>query len=316
MPFLQDVFCFATGTSTLNNSNTVVLDNVEVLDTTGDGLIGTGDTINGEEIAAIGYGSSSGVDCDGNPTHTNGGMFITTVTGKTYFIHKGGAGDEVLDTIDVIPPTTNTTISPTSGYFGLGDDNISFCCFTNGTSIKTTSGEVFVEDLRVGDLVMTLDHGCQPIRWIGTRKVNAQGNFAPIRIKAGTLGAERDLIVSPQHRMLLQGWQASVLFGETEVLATAKSMINDNTIRYEDGGEVEYYHILFDGHEIVWANGALAESFHPGEQGMSTLEQEVREEIYELFPELQSSVDAYGPSARLSLTQAEVSLLNSKQVDA
>ena len=114
----------------------------------------------------------------------------------------------------------------------------------------------------------------------------ATGVLAPILIRKGALGNDRDLRVSPQHRMLLQGWQAEMLFGEEEVLATAKSLVNDHSILRDEGGEVEYFHMLFDTHEIIYAEGAPSESFHPGEQGWKTLDQGTRDEILTLFPEL------------------------------
>ncbi len=128
-------------------------------------------------------------------------------------------------------------------------------CFTRGTLIKTDQGERPIEELAAGDMVLTMDHGYQPIRWIGSSKRAATGDLAPILIRKGALGNDRDLRVSPQHRMLLQGWQAELLFGELEVLATAKSLLNDHSILRDEGGEVEYFHMLFDTHEIIYAEG-------------------------------------------------------------
>jgi len=183
-------------------------------------------------------------------------------------------------------------------------------CFTRGTLIKTQTGERLVEDLSAGDMVLTMDHGYQPIRWIGSSKRPATGNMAPILIRKGALGNDRDLRVSPQHRMLLQGWQAELLYGEREVLATAQSLVNDHSIIRVEGGEVEYFHILFDTHEIIYAEGAPSESFHPGEQGWKALDEPTRNEILELFPELSDGDFAsYGPSARFNLKHKEGQLL-------
>ena len=127
-------------------------------------------------------------------------------------------------------------------------------CFGRGAMIRTPSGEVPVERLAAGDLVETLDHGAQAIRWIGSTTVLARADLTPIRIRAGALGAgqpTRDLLVSPHHRMVVTGWRAEVLFGEPEVLAAARDLINDETIRpANDLEEIEYFHILFDRHEI------------------------------------------------------------------
>lgn len=178
-------------------------------------------------------------------------------------------------------------------------------CFVRGTRIKTLAGEVAVEELARGDRVLTLDNGYQPIRWIGSTKRAAQGHLAPVRIKAGVLGNGCDLLVSPQHRLLLRGLQAEMMFGEEEVLVPAKSLLNDQTVLRQEGGEVEYFHILFDRHEIIFAEGALAESFHPGLEGWKALEAETRAEILELFPHLAEDVAGFGPSARLSLREFE-----------
>ena len=183
-------------------------------------------------------------------------------------------------------------------------------CFTRGTRIATASGDRLIEDLVAGDLVLTMDRSYQPIRWIGSSKRPAKGDLAPILIRKGALGNHRDLRVSPQHRMLLQGWQAEMLFGEQEVLATAKSLVNDHSILRDEGGEVKYFHMLFDTHEIIYAEGAPSESFHPGEQGWKALDQATRDEILTLFPELADGrFEDYGASARTSLKHSEGQLL-------
>lgn len=205
--------------------------------------------------------------------------------------------------------TGGTSLSGTVGQVGFEDfENLSFdiICFARGTRLRTAQGQRRIEDLRAGDMVATLDHGLQPIRWIGSTRVPARGDLAPIMIRKGALGNRRDLRVSPQHRMLLRGWQASLLFGEDEVLVPAKSLLNDHNILREEGGEVEYFHILFDRHEILWAEGALSESFHPGQQGWKALDQPTRTEILHLFPQLaDQGLPHYGPAARLSLRDYE-----------
>ena len=182
-------------------------------------------------------------------------------------------------------------------------------CFTRGTMIVTEDGEKTIEDLVAGDMVMTRDHGLQELRWIGSRVVPAKGNFAPIMIKAGAMANDRDLLVSPQHRMVVEGWKSELLFGEREVLAAAKHLVNNDTIYVKEGDEVEYFHMLFDTHEIVFANGAASESFHPGEVGIAALTNEARDEIYDLFPELRDNVGTYGPAARTSLKGHEAKVL-------
>ena len=182
-------------------------------------------------------------------------------------------------------------------------------CFARGSRIKTMQGEVAVEDLEAGDRVLTLDNGYQPIRWIGSTRRAAVGRLAPVCFAPGAIGNEHPLRLSPQHRVLLRGWQASVLFGESEVLVPAKALVNDRSIRIEEGGEVEYFHMLFDRHEIVFAEGVPCESFHPGEQSWKALDAATRAEILELFPQLAEDRVDYGATARMVLKDYEGRIL-------
>lgn len=190
-------------------------------------------------------------------------------------------------------------------------DNIeNIICFTPGTMILTPFGARAIETLEQGDLVITRDNGIQPIRWIQHRTVPAFDNFAPIRISKHALPTlDRDLLVSPQHRMLLDGYQTEIHFGEDEVLVAAKHMIDDAHVTVQQGGFVTYFHMMFDKHEIVYANGAASESFHPGEIGLSAVTDAAREELFGLFPELRASPDAYGDTARRCLKRHEAQLL-------
>ena len=183
-------------------------------------------------------------------------------------------------------------------------------CFTPGTLIATPQGERDIATLKVGDSVVTRDHGLQPIRWIQSRTVPAEDKFAPIRIRPGVMtGQETDLLVSPQHRMLFQGYRAELLFGETEVLVSAKHLLDGQLVTTEAGGMVTYIHMMFDQHEVVYANGAASESFHPGSVGLTAVTQEAREELFTLFPELRSDPNHYGRTARRCLKKHETTLL-------
>lgn len=236
------------------------------------------------------------------------------------------AGD-VLDltnlfTDGLITPSTGgvtyTSADKEDGFVTLRDGTVInfeeienvIVCFTHGTMIATDKGEKPVETLAAGDTVLTKDNGLQELRWIGSRTVPAKGNLAPIMIKAGAMANDRDLMVSPQHRMVVEGWKSELLFGEREVLAAAKHLVNNDTIYVKEGGEVEYFHMLFDAHEIVFANGAASESFHPGEVGIDALADAAREEIFTLFPELRDNAASYGPAVRTSLKGHEAKVLS------
>ena len=190
-------------------------------------------------------------------------------------------------------------------------------CFTPGTMILTDRGQVPVEALRVGDLVMTRDNGLQPLRWVGQRRLSmaqlmADPDLQPVCIGRGALsgqGPDRDMLVSPQHRFLVEGARAEMLFGEAEVLVPAKHFLGKPGVqRVLPEAGVTYVHILFDRHEIVQSDGLWTESFQPADRMLSAMEAEVRAEVLALFPELEQSDRAF-EGARLSLKAHEAKVL-------
>lgn len=242
---------------------------------------------------------------------------------------EGGAGDETggdtlqLGDLSVLTQAVRDTFvddgtGSFSGSITLDDGTIlnfseieNIICFTPGTRIATPRGLVAVDDLKVGDLVVTRDHGLQPIRWVEGRTVPAKDRFAPIRIRKNVLsGQDRDLIVSPQHRVLFQGYRSELLFGESEVLVSAIHLIDGLDVTQVEAEKVTYIHILFDQHEIIYAEGAATESFHPGDIGFSAVSDKAREELFAIFPELRADQSQYGSSARRCLKRHEAQLIH------
>ena len=190
-------------------------------------------------------------------------------------------------------------------------------CFVAGTLIRTPRGEVPVEALKPGDLVETLDDGPQPMRWIGRRLVVAKGAFAPVRIAPGTFGAHGALMLSPQHRVMVQDRIAELLFGSAEVLVAAKDLVNGSSVQVVEGGWVEYVHILFDRHQVVWSQGLATESFLPGPQIAGNPEAEIAAEIRAIFPGIDLATgDGYSPAARRALKAHEARVLVAQGVAA
>jgi Ca2+-binding RTX toxin-like protein len=196
-------------------------------------------------------------------------------------------------------------------------ENLIIVCFTSGTRIMTERGAVAVEDLAPGDLVLTRDNGMQPLRWVGRRVLSAADLMArpelqPVRIAAGALGVagpERSMMLSPQHRVLVEGARSEMYFGEPEVLVPAKHLLGMADVsRALPADGVTYVHILFDRHEIVQSDGLWTESFQPAERTLNALDEAAREEVLALFPELTSDADAY-PAARPSLKAHEARVL-------
>lgn len=275
---------------------TITVVTMEINDADDDGLIrpNSGDQINGSNVNAVWVGDTITID----------GVTITGVTfytddGARYFTPSDGS---------VLPDggeATATTFVQQSTQFPVG--SFGPPCFVAGSLIAVPGGFVPVEGLRIGDRVETLDHGAQPIRWIGQRTVPGRGAFAPIRFAPGALGDHGELLVSPQHRILLDDWRAAFYLGEDEALCPAHMLVNGDTIHRAPCAQVTYVHIMFDAHEIVLAEGLASESFLFGDY-LCTETSALRAEIIALFPEFEGQ----GPrmsAARRTLRAHEARLL-------
>jgi hypothetical protein len=203
--------------------------------------------------------------------------------------------------------------NPTQQQIGISDLSFDLApamvCFVAGTMIETPDGPVAIEDLSEGDLVCTVDSGDQPVRWIGRRTVAGRGSLAPIRFAPGSIGNTATLFLSPQHRVLLGGWKAQLLTGSDEVLVAALHLINGATIAAAPCPEVTYFHLMFDRHEAIFANGAACESLFLSEQSLRGLGTAGRGEIAELFPELFCQPVLFGPTVRPCLQGFEAPLV-------
>ena len=194
-------------------------------------------------------------------------------------------------------------------------------CFTPGSRVATDRGTYKVEDLAVGDLIQTRDNGLQSIRWIG-KKVLTQidlgkaPHLRPIRIRKGALGhgvPNRDMEVSPQHRMLIEGVQAELLFGHDQVLVRAKHLTHLPGVEVAHTCErVTYIHVMCDAHEVIRVDDAWTESFQPGDMLQNHEAREIFGDLLHAFPELGTEVGRAGyTSVRLSLKAHEAGLITS-----
>ncbi len=162
------------------------------------------------------------------------------------------------------------TLMPKTDYRLVGVDRksaitrfaeVACVSFTRGTHITMASGQQTpIEDLSVGDKVLTRDDGPQQIRWIGHTTYRAVGEFAPVVIKADALHNMNDLVVSPDHRLFVYQRQDRLGAGRSEVLVKVRHLINGDTVYQQDGGFVDYFQLLFDNHQIIYAEGIAAES--------------------------------------------------------
>ena len=191
-------------------------------------------------------------------------------------------------------------------------------CFTPGTLIATPRGEVAVENLCPGDKIITRDNGMQEIRWMGRRDLSWSDlakapHLKPVLVQAGALGnglPERDMLVSPNHRLLVANDRTALYFDEHEVLVAAKHLTAGKGVHSVDSAGASYIHFMCDRHEVVLSNGAWTESFQPGDFTLKGMGNAQRSEIFDLFPELRSEAGLENyTAARRTLKRHEALLI-------
>lgn len=223
--------------------------------------------------------------------------FQMTIGGTTRSFVMNDNGSSIAGAGVGVPFTLNTY----NNYTNLEYSDLP--CFTSGTMIETNRGPIAVEDLAVGDRVKTADRGFQDIRWIGAAKLSrrdlvARRHLFPVAFEPGSLGPNepnRRMQVSPQHRMLLTGWNVELAFGLSEVFVPAIALVgNPGVTRDETLDGLTYFHMMFDQHEVIFADGIATESFLVGDQIRSEMDRDQLAEIVDIFPEFADASD--GPA--------------------
>lgn len=249
---------------------------LRIIDSNNNGLIDPDEFRNATGGGGLGQngGSNSALfDQDSNPN-----------TGTLYSSVPYQSGDDLDALIDGLPSGQWTPVAP----------DVLDVCFAKGTLIKTALGEVAVENLAVGDRVCMSDGRFEPIRWtagrrIGAVRLAANPKLRPVRITEGALGdglPRRDLVVSRQHRMLVSSKIAIRMFGVGVLISAIKLTELPGIYVDEDIQEVEYFHLLFDKHEVIFAEDAPTESLYTGPEALKAVSAQARKEILTLFPEL------------------------------
>lgn len=273
----------------------------ELIDNNDNGLIqpNTGDTLNGVQITSVWRNDTVTINVPGFGNITYRGVTFYLASGPAVFTPNDG---QVLRDGTFVRSTfvQNSTQTPV-GAFGP-------TCFTPGTLIETPEGPRLIEELQVGDLVTTMDDGSQPIRMIIRDQFCATGDFAPIQFAVGAVGNNVPLLVSPQHRILITGWQAELYFGQDEVLVAAKYLVNGHSVSQVLGETVDYIHMMFDTHQIVFGGGVPSESYFP-EHALVGHNADVMNEILMLFPDFKVNAEAGWKLARPSVRRYEAQFL-------
>ncbi|WP_108835521.1 Hint domain-containing protein [Tateyamaria sp. Alg231-49] len=259
-------------------------------------------TVNGKDVYLIengdatnfnGVALSNAVALSENGTVYSFVSFNDTVGGVT--ATEGPASGTTSDEIGIAGAGSSLeTDDGGTSYFTQTNPNPgSVPCLTTGAKIQTSHGLVKVEDLKSGAHVYTFDGVHKPLRKIFKRAIskdelNQNPRLYPVRICAGALGPglpSEDLLVSRQHRMVVSSPIAKRMFGSADVLVAANKLTSQKGIFVDTSvSSIEYFHLLFDAHEIIFADGAPTESLFLGAEAMNTLPTKILNEIRRIFP--------------------------------
>jgi len=256
-----------------------------------------------DTITDFNVGNTGTLD-DGNSAN-NDFIDLSAFYGNIRELHADQADDGILnqsnDGVDGVDYSDRSSFGTGSlNFSGASADNSSFTsentgvvCFTTGTAICTPRGDVLIEDLVIGDLVITADNGPQPIRWIGKRRLGqetlrAAPNLRPVLFHADVLGNARPLLVSPQHCMLV---------GKDQLMRAKHLAGQLPGVRIANGKRaVTYIHLMFDAHQIIFAENAPSESFYPGNMSLRMMGSDLSMELLALFPELRDNQNLIAPT--------------------
>lgn len=253
-------------------------------------------------VVSLGAGAVLEVEFTLTATPVGGGAPIDLL-----FVAAGpgeNQGDLTL-VVSTAPLDPGTTYSIAFKNDGGGTPYGELVCFARGTLIRTPGGDIPVEDLCVGDRVVTFDHGAQPIVWRSSRAVLfPSDDDAPIQIAAHAFGPDQpytDTRVSPRHCLLRRDPTYRLLFDTPEVLMAARDCVDGNLVTRNTAPKaIEYHHVMCPGHEIIWANGMPSESFYPGKVARRSLDPIARAQLVALHPSL-SDPEAPPPFDRCRL---------------
>lgn len=190
-------------------------------------------------------------------------------------------------------------------------------CFAKGTEIATPRGQRPVEDLRAGDSVLTEDGRSVTIAWIGAscyerQQASREDRLRPVRLRAHAFGPglpDRELVLSPQHRIVVDGPACELLFGTERAFVVARNLPEPFASMPDPESDVTYFHILLEQHEILVANGLPAESLQPARRMIESLSSDARAGLMAVIDVLGAEAMLTRPDALPTLNHREARVL-------
>ncbi|MEX0280639.1 MAG: Hint domain-containing protein [Arenibacterium sp.] len=179
-----------------------------------------------------------------------------------------------------------------------------------GANLRTPCGLRRIEIVRPGDLIVTRTNGLQPVEMVWKRRLTREQlehspDLAPIRLRPRAMGPmmpQRDLLIAPDHRLLVPGFRLGGVEDDTSVLTEARKIAEscdaifvDNTVQ-----SVTYYQLVFAEHQVLAANGLPVESFLPDAAAIQALGGEMRDALEERFPDVLNAPESY-PASRYEI---------------
>ncbi len=232
----------------------------------------------------------SEVGAAGDPVAVEGRLALMASDGdrvEVLVLSLPGVGRLALPLAPLRPGALYTLIGVEAGPIPFRLADALAGAFAEGTRILLADGsQMPVEALEPGAMVLTRDGGGQPLRWRGTVRLRAEGAFAPVVVGAGVMGNPRPLVVSPHHRLFLYARAARALTGAADLLVQARHLVDGAGIRRREGGVVVYHGLVFDAHQVIYAEGVPCESLQVCPETLTRLPADLAEPLGAAFPGL------------------------------
>lgn len=244
----------------------------------------------GTSLGPHSVAGGSEIGCQGDPVSVSARLRLMAPEGHAVdlLLIELGADTCAVLPLDPLDPGRDhilVSVDPPPDTIRLAD--ITSVAFARGTRITLADGRQHaVESLAAGMKVLTRDHGAQALRWVVHRTVRGVGPYAPVVIPQNTLGNAADLALSQHQRLFIYQRGSDRLTETAEMLVRAHYLVDDEQIFVRSGGFVDYYTLVFDRHEVIYAEGIPVESLQVSTSTLPHLAEDVVAEVDTAVPGL------------------------------